>query len=160
MDLCYQYFVVKDCLCYDYESFRYYDVRVCHTDEDIKCVRKVYHNISSSFHLNQICFPWCPLECDLNGFTKTISTSPYPPNDYYLNEFRNDPKVNTKFSNISLISDQKLRENVLKLSIYYETLSYVEISETATMTIVDLLANLGGVLGLFLGKFENQFTFN
>jgi hypothetical protein len=152
MELCYQYFVVKECSCYDYESFPYYDVRVCYTDKDIECLKNVYTNISSSNDLNQICYPWCPLECDLNNFLTIISTSPYPPNDYYLNDIRNDSKVKTKFSNISLISDRKLKENVLKLSIYYETLSYILISETITMTIVDLLANLGGVLGLFLGK--------
>ena len=144
---------MERCSCFDYESFWYYDVRVCYTDDDIKCVKKVYNNISSSFHLNEICYPWCPLECDLSDFSTTISTSPYPPNDFYLGDIRNDSKISQKFSNISLISDRKLKENVLKLSIYYDSLSYVLITETATMTVVDLLANLGGVLGLFLGKF-------
>lgn len=154
MELCFQYFVYKECNCFDHESFWYFDdVQVCHTDDQIKCVDKIHRNISSSMILNEKCYPWCPVECDIVYFSSTISTSPYPPNNFYLNELRDDDKIITKYSNISLISDQKLKQSVLKVSIYYDSLSYSVVSQSPTMTIVDLLASLGGVLGLFLGIF-------
>lgn len=151
MDVCYQYHVVKHCNCYDYESFKYWDVNVCYTDSEIDCLNKIYKNMSSSTILNEYCYSSCPLECDIDDFTTTISTSPFPPNDYYLNEIKRDQKIISKYSNISLISDTDITNSLLKLSIYYNTLSYTLISESPTMGIVDLLSNLGGVLGLFLG---------
>jgi hypothetical protein len=152
MELCYQYFVVKECKCFDHESFWFFDdVQVCHTDHQIDCVEKIDQNISTSTNLNEICYPWCPVECDLVFFSTTISTSSYPPNKYYLDELRKDDKIVSKFFNISSITNHRLRQNVLKISIYYESLSYLDVSQSPTMTPVDLMANLGGVLGLFLG---------
>jgi hypothetical protein len=152
MDVCYQYQVVTHCKCYDYESFKYWDVDVCYTDSNIDCLNEIYKNMSSSNILNEYCYNECPLECDIDDFTTTLSTSQFPPNDYYLNQFRSLPIIKSKYSNISSISDQELTNSLLKLSIYYNTLSYTLISESPTMGVVDLLSNLGGVLGLFLGS--------
>ena len=144
--------VVDFCGCYDYESLKYFDVDVCFSDSQILCLQDIYRNMSSSMTLSKRCRPECPLECDLAGFSTALSTAPYPPTDYYLNLLRSSDILSTKFSNISLIDDEKIRNSVLRLNIYYSTLSYEILIESPSQTVVGLLANLGGTLGLFLGN--------
>jgi hypothetical protein len=37
------------------------------------------------------------------------------------------------------------------LNVYYDKLSYIQISKDAKIEIVDLVSGIGGLLGLFLG---------
>ncbi len=150
--MCYQKTVVDFCSCYDYESLKYFDVEVCHSESQIACLKNIYRNMSSSTTLSKRCHLECPLECDLAGFTFTLSTATYPPTDYYLNLLRSYEIISNKFSNISLINDEKIKNSVLRLNIYYSKLSYQILIESPSQSIVGLLANLGGTLGLFLGN--------
>uniref|UniRef100_A0A1I7ZP24 Amiloride-sensitive sodium channel subunit alpha n=1 Tax=Steinernema glaseri TaxID=37863 RepID=A0A1I7ZP24_9BILA len=43
------------------------------------------------------------------------------------------------------------RTNVVKLEVYFEELNYQSIMETPAMDIFDLLSNIGGTLGLYVG---------
>ena len=44
-----------------------------------------------------------------------------------------------------------IKGSVLSLNIYFEQLSYTEISQNAKTELVDLVSNIGGLLGLFIG---------
>ena len=46
---------------------------------------------------------------------------------------------------------EHIKQSVLRLNIYYQTMEYTHISEKPKINIVDLLANIGGTLGLCLG---------
>jgi hypothetical protein len=50
-----------------------------------------------------------------------------------------------------VIDDDRARESVTRVNIFYESLSYTVSTETPQMDFVSLLANIGGNLGLFLG---------
>jgi hypothetical protein len=67
--------------------------------------------------------PQCPLECHENYFKTTFSFSHFAKSD----------------------------DNLLKLNIYYDELSYTLINEAASLTIFEMFSNIGGTLGLFLG---------
>jgi hypothetical protein len=150
MDLCYQSQVVSTCSCYDIESFPFYDVQVCHTDEQNTCQSQVKQSMSSASTLNDKCFPLCPLECDSFQFSTILSVNQFPPTEHYLDLLRNENKVISKFSDISLISDQTLKNSVASVRIYYETLSYKKTEDKAQWHLIDLIANQGGILGLLI----------
>ena len=44
-----------------------------------------------------------------------------------------------------------LSKKTLKLNVYYDDLSYTSIEEQEKMNLIDMVANVGGTLGLFLG---------
>ncbi len=55
-----------------------------------------------------------------------------------------------KFQNETLTYDL-LKQSVLSLNVYFDQLSYTQISREAKLEIVDLVSGIGGLLGLFLG---------
>ena len=48
-------------------------------------------------------------------------------------------------------SDATVRQNTLKFSVYYQSLNYRAIQEEAAYVLVDMLADLGGAVDLWVG---------
>ena len=148
IDLCYQKQVVQNCKCYDIESAALYrNVSPCFTSDQINCVNKIYNLVANDEHIES-CYSSCPLECSKFKITNIISTSLYPPSDYYLNlimRYMNSTK--------ELKSDEleNLREKILKINVYYDSLSYLQMTESPSGDIINLFSNIGGTLGLFIG---------
>ena len=49
------------------------------------------------------------------------------------------------------LTENILRNETLKFKAYYKDLNYLLISQEEKMTLVDLIATIGGLFGLFLG---------
>ncbi len=49
------------------------------------------------------------------------------------------------------IDSAQAEKSFVNVYVYYESLSYTESSETPQMNVIQLLASIGGHLGLFLG---------
>ncbi|CAF1125698.1 unnamed protein product, partial [Brachionus calyciflorus] len=77
-------------------------------------------------------------------FQKTVSTTQYSNAQFeeYLKLSRFSPYFNRREIN---------GDDFTAFSVYYENLGYIDIEESPSMEWVDLLANLGGIAGLFLG---------
>jgi hypothetical protein len=74
------------------------------------------------------------------------------PSEAYANALKKNPKIQEKFGgNDSTITYERLKKTLVSFSIYYDTLSYKRLIEVEKMNFVDLIANIGGTLGLFLG---------
>ena len=58
--------------------------------------------------------------------------------------------ISSKFSNGAL-HHSDLKQSVLSLKIFYNDLTYTLISQQPKMQLFDLISNIGGLLGLFLG---------
>lgn len=151
MDFCYQYFTMKNCNCYDgsVPKLSLFNVSQCLTLEETDCLYTEYVN-----YLNfnrEKCDKWCPLECKKEKYDTSITTFTYPIKGYADILLRN-PTIKTmlNISNFSL-NHEDLKKNILKLNIYFESLSYASITEQPSTNIVSLLSNIGGTLGLFLG---------
>jgi hypothetical protein len=67
----------------------------------------------------------------------------YPSKEYF-NRIKNDMTP----PDMSL---SEYRETHLVLNVYFASQEYTEIRETPKMSPFDLISNLGGVLGIFLG---------
>ncbi|CAF1150674.1 unnamed protein product [Brachionus calyciflorus] len=72
---------------------------------------------------------------------------------YSLNDFineKNNEDLND-FFNFTGTNRRKMKNDLISLNVYYETLNYEEITEKESVEFVGLLSNIGGIAGLFLG---------
>ena len=44
-----------------------------------------------------------------------------------------------------------VKQSIINLNVFYDRLSFTEITEKPTFPFVDLISNVGGTLGLFMG---------
>ncbi len=119
------------------------DVKWCETKKEVTCATKLsndflYEDLGSKFDND------CPLECERSYYGYTMSVNSFPSTNYVRNLMR----TNELFANLSL---SEVSKGVSRVNIYFENLAYELIEETATFTELDLLANVGGILGLGLG---------
>ena len=67
--------------------------------------------------------------------------------DLFIDSFKYFLQRNGEFN----LTYDEVKDRLLFLNIYYPKLSYIKISESPKTSIIDLLSNLGGTLGLYVG---------
>ena len=113
------------------------------SDDYLECLTKNVILFKSSSEVLQICD--CPLECDTSGFTYSLSFAQLS-KAYFLNKMK---KMNEDFK---YKNDEYLNYiSVVSFKIYYMDLKETLIIHDIKTQLADLIANLGGTLGLFLG---------
>jgi hypothetical protein len=149
VDLCYQITSEKHCNCTDFILDLRYNSRMCIQDKELDCITNFYYDIfTKDNYIDKNCIPHCPLECKSIQLSASVSSSKYP-NENYFEILKNNKDLQQrvfKSANWSYI-----KNSILKVNINYESLSYKYIKENAVMSVVDLLAYIGGQMGLFLG---------
>lgn len=150
--LCYQREVFIKCKCYDSTTPKLNSsIHFCQTGAEFSCLGKFYNTFYNS-DVRKFCNADCPLECESMVYRTAISTASYPPLASASHFLANEKLVN-KFHSTNVTMEQ-LRESILMLFVYFDEISYYRIEEKPSFTLNDLLANLGGQLGLFIGKIE------
>jgi hypothetical protein len=121
---------------------------MCNTTWENDCIRnqtKIFDGSSLSPECNEM----CPFECKKMIFS-TIHSQ--------LNEFSNEKAqeyfehklLKPKYEQLnSSLSDVK--QSIINLNVFYDRLSFTEITEKPSFTFVDLVSNVGGTFGLFIG---------
>ena len=74
----------------------------------------------------------------------------YPSTNKAL-KLANNEKVKALYPKGYNMTRGDLKESILFLNIYYDDLSYTKIDQNPKMLTVDLVSNMGGLLGLFIG---------
>ena len=100
--------------------------------------------------INAQCSTDCPLECDSINYELSMSTANFPTR-VFAKLLRQREHIRRQFEPNETITYEKLKESVLALDINYAELKYTVMSESASKTIIDLIASIGGTIGLFLG---------
>lgn len=117
------------------------------TDEP-RCSRIIYENFFTENDYEKLSKK-CPLECLTIDYRGSVSFS-----DIVAARVRDKINKNifikSKFDN-KTITYEKLKKTVLDVSVYYEELSYTFVSQSPDVELLDLSANIGGLLGLFVG---------
>ncbi|KAJ1126354.1 hypothetical protein NDU88_004762 [Pleurodeles waltl] len=86
--------------------------------------------------------------CDLEEiFELTLSAAQWP-SAVYLDSFSR--RLENRRRTSSQDTDN-IRDNVVKLVVYYQQLNYELIEETPAMQLVDLASSIGGLVGLWIG---------
>ncbi|KAG8439328.1 hypothetical protein GDO86_005523 [Hymenochirus boettgeri] len=87
----------------------------------------------------------CPLQCEEEIFEITMSSSQWP-SIKYLDSFSKRLCSRKGCQNV-----QSIRDNVVKVVVYYQQLNYELIEEVPSMQLVDLFSSIGGLVGLWIG---------
>ena len=151
--VCYRQLALSICECFDNVLKPIPEnttVKYCSTESEFSCISDLYRQIvlnkNDSFH----CLNSCPLECSSAYFTFTPFYSTFAKRSYAELLLRNRSEAVYGLVGRHLTPDE-FRKNLVQVNIYYESMSYEYISQSPTTTWVTLLANVGGVLGLFIG---------
>ena len=145
--LCLQQEIIKMCECYSNQFERLNGTVIC-SIEKYACMMNIMQEFLSG-DVVKLCSPYCPAECDSQTFSVSISSSVYPVYAYAL-ELMNNSLIYSKLSKEELLPE-KVRTSVLSVNVYYKDLSYTVIGQQAKTEIVDLISNVGGNLGVFIG---------
>ncbi|CAF0767718.1 unnamed protein product [Brachionus calyciflorus] len=146
IDLCFQDLNIQECKCYfgGYPFIGSESISLCQSDSEIRCTESNIENyFTDSNIINNVCLKQCPLECNGMKFSKFYSFNEF------INE-QNNEDLND-FFNFTGTNRRQMKKDFASLNIYYETLNYEEITEKESIEFVDLLSNIGGIAGLFLG---------
>jgi hypothetical protein len=146
--ICQQNLTIKNFGCYDLRLPALYNATPC-------------LHLYSRWFAKDDCVPQCPYECESVSYDLKLSNSDFPSAHYHMLSL-NDPFYRSIFTANSnglfnstedlLHSTVDLARNIMvKIFIYFDEIKTTEISETPTMTFENMLANIGGTLGLFIG---------
>ena len=144
-DLCYQRFVIETCNCSSLEYLMFAGTRACLTLEDARCLWRAEQQFARG-DIGEQCNPSCPLECSWLSFDLKTSSSFYPSN-MYTKMLNKHHKIIARTNSTNNTNDF-LHKNVLRLNLYYDRLNYLVISESPSLLFFDLLATVGGTLGM------------
>jgi hypothetical protein len=168
-NLCFQRRLVDECKCFDnsIDSLMYSKHnRACESINDFKCSERIFEN----FYLNDVisnCSLECPYECSSSSLSYTVTFSDYSTHNNYLSLLQSNHELCVKFFNKTydeLKNDlvkgimslgevaAKFKRKTLFLNFYYEDLGYTQVDETPKSDISDLVSQVGGLFGLFIGS--------
>jgi hypothetical protein len=137
----------KICKCASVYYKNLHNSRYCTTNEDYECLKaNGYLSKLSKEEKNEL----CPVECYSTSLSLDISSSsPFTPT--FIKNLRNNTKVISKFEDINSVTDEQIANSIVVFDVYYNNLEYTEILEVPFYSIIDLISNIGGTFGLFLG---------
>ncbi|XP_075439642.1 epithelial sodium channel subunit alpha-like [Ascaphus truei] len=142
MKSCAQTKMIKNCGCRMWEFPLGSDVPLCNISEPPvnHCVEMYEYKLS---HDQLKCH--CPLQCEEEIFELTLSASQWP-SSVYLDSFSKRLSRSRGYQDA-----QSIRDNVIKVVVYYQQLNYELIEEVPSMQLVDLFSSIGGLMGLWIG---------
>lgn len=131
--------------CLLFNSLKLYYLKGCRSENQIKCVEIHEKTFFNSDSLIRKSLEICPEDCDSTEYVKDISVAVYPSKDYIKELIAN--------GNESLYESiyNNYRGTHLAINFYYSTLTETAVQEVPTLTELDILSNIGGTLGLFMG---------
>jgi hypothetical protein len=112
-------------------------------DSSLECLTGM-SNLTNYF---VYCSNFCPIECSYSYFTYSTMQSNFPSANY-AKLLLNDPKLIKRFTYYpaSNVTYDRLTNSILKVNIFFRTISVHTFTEQAEMVFDTLLANLGGQL--------------
>jgi len=144
-----QKFIIENCGCYSPITLSLNSKIPCSdTNQSVCFVEKYELYLSDNISINYL--EKCPRECNTQSYNTVVSTLAFPSKLYAL-QLINNSKIVSQFPNESL-SVEKLTRSVLSMKIYYKDLSYSLTTELQKNKLIDLISNIGGILGLYIGN--------
>ncbi|CAF0874915.1 unnamed protein product [Brachionus calyciflorus] len=131
IDLCYQDLIIQECNCF-YPAFPFFSqksIKSCSDPAEVKCFQsKIGNDFNDSNFVNDVCQPQCPLECNSMNYKIFYSF-----NDF-INKKNNEDLNN--FYNFTGKYKRQMKNDLISLFFYYETLNYEEITEKESIDLV------------------------
>lgn len=118
--------------------------KTCISPNQTTCVARVYNKEFLTNRFDGQFDKICPIECNYMFYTYMMSSHSFP-TTYYTTHLKG------LYRHMANFSVRDIKKSVAHVHIYFKRLSYARLTEIPTMTILDLIAGTGGMLGLFLG---------
>lgn len=118
------------------------------TEKQYMCLNDVHQDFKereAKFKCEEV----CPLECSSVDFTYEKSSAGFP-SPSFLENFLDNSDIE-KLLDTSEVTMELIRQSFLSLHVQFEDMVYTSITEQENLTVIDLIANIGGTLGLFIG---------
>ena len=147
-NLCLQRSIINKCNCFYTRYTQMYNAQPCLNLTDLSCIQDVSNDFEQDECINQ-----CPLECDSIKYSYSLSNLVFPSQSFY-SKFYSDTSnlISTEINyNIDLSTIESYKKYYLMLNVFYPYLEYTQITESPKFTWIDLLSQIGGSLGMFLG---------
>jgi hypothetical protein len=155
--LCFDVYLYERCKCWDVTQVKldYFTVK-CNRSQ-LDCTFAAYNRFYSEGDITtEGCFAKCPPECSSVEFDLTVVQSAYP-SPYYanllmsqyassLNGSSNEAILKRNFTSL-----ENIRRSSLAANVYFEDISYTLVNEEPERAPEDLVAYLGGFMGLCMG---------
>ena len=139
---CYQHYIKLACNCtLSNMPNGGADEEKCMTVEKYNCAYRYFtQKISLGDFTKSNCLPKCPLECNNRILATTFSSFNLSLSKAQVQKYE------------SIYGNQSgILENLVEVSVYYDSLSYTIVDEKPKMTFENLVGSIGGHLHLFLG---------
>lgn len=146
--------VAKKCQCLISKSYENLTLNypACYTTNSSKCVQQVHDDDWKTRNFDGEYEKECPFQCDYFRFKRSILYRNFPSLNYAikLQKEVND-YLNSSSGRQSTVEDVKRSIASLRIGYKLTSLGYYGKSEYATISVISLVSNIGGTLGLFLG---------
>jgi len=110
------------------------------------CTKK-FRKIFSENLFDKNCFQYCPLECDSIDYQLSVSYTGFP----LTGNISENDKLNWFQKSSDFHTYEQVQRNYYSIAVFYEELKYLLITEQPSIELSDLISNIGGILGVFLG---------
>jgi hypothetical protein len=148
-DLCFQEFLYGACGCIDVSMAQIPNRTICLSFADLLCNFQTFNVFYSN--ITSRCGPLCPLECERMDYPVSLSYGDYPTRAY-ANFILNETKTLARFfPNQSVVTYEQVKAKCLAVNVFYDELKYTAIEEKEKTSMIDLIAAIGGTLGLCVG---------
>ena len=148
LEQAYQKHVLAKCECVDAYYVSLFDSILCSTNKTkSQCASDEYLRYVEEIDKQYLSM--CPLECNFLQY-KHILSSYQLAGDAYYKKIKKNKNLSEDFVT-EILSKETAATSVISVNIFYGSLSYMESKESPKMTLVSLLALIGGNLSLFLG---------
>jgi hypothetical protein len=128
LDLCLKQQIIAICNCSYLEFIQIQNSTPCLKTEQVKCAESIYFSRDG----NEACSNYCPLECESQQYSFTISSSGYPSTNYA--NFLQTRNLSSKPS----LND--LKSNTLRVSIFFDNNKNTWISESPQYKVYDIFS--------------------
>ncbi|XP_077983148.1 uncharacterized protein LOC144437989 [Glandiceps talaboti] len=118
--------------------------RVTNTDHEF-CRQYVSYLYYRGILLND-----CKQSCRQITYAKSVSLSQWPSNKHVKGLLKLLRPISDRVRN-TIMDEQSVRDNLISLNIYYDYVNYRNTMNKPVYTIDQLVADLGGLFGLYLG---------
>ncbi|PIO59621.1 Amiloride-sensitive sodium channel, partial [Teladorsagia circumcincta] len=151
---CLQERIVAVCKCYD-PAYQHADdggtTASCadgNQTDNLACIERIENSDSGEFNIIRDCD--CPQPCEMDSYSVTVSTAKWPSTAYKPEECQqNKPGSAWEAAKMSCL--EWYQKNTLLVEIYYERMNYQVLTESPAYSLVNLVSDVGGQVGLFLG---------
>jgi hypothetical protein len=148
ISLCRQLLIEKECKCYDLNHPSISSNKICNTTWENDCSTN-QTKIFDGSDLSSECNLMCPFECKKMIFS-TIHSQINEFTDEKAKKYFERKLLKSRYKELNL-SITDVKQSIINLNVFYDRLSFTQITEKPSFPFVDLISNVGGTFGLFIG---------